>query len=176
MKSTSIHLVVFKGLPGCGKTTVSKALGQRLGWPVVSKDDFSIILDKRVAGYGTLAHDLMWMAAGSLLDQGFSVVCDTNLIASRNYAEACRVASESCAKLLVIECVCSDEAVWRHRIESRAGLPARYLSDWDAFQQYVQTVHEITNYHFESERLLVDTVEPVEQILDTIIKHLDAPG
>lgn len=34
--SKDAHLITFKGLPGCDKTTLSRVLGQSLGWPVVS--------------------------------------------------------------------------------------------------------------------------------------------
>jgi GNAT superfamily N-acetyltransferase/predicted kinase len=171
---TDVHLVAFKGLPGCGKTTLSKALGQRLRWPVVSKDDFSLLLDERIADYGALAHELMWRVAASLLDQRLSILCDSTLLTASHYAEARRVADEAGAHLLIVECFCSDQALWQQRIEARDGLPARYLRDWAAFQKYTQDVRLTMNYPIEAERLMVDTAEPLEDVLNVLTKRLDA--
>lgn len=172
MKSEALHLIAFKGLPGCGKTTLSRALGQHLGWPVISKDDFCAILDERIADYGSLAHDLMWSMAHSLLSQGFPFICDSTLMGPWHYAEACRVANEAGAALFVVECCCSDERIWRERIEARKDYPARFVSDWEAFQDYLRRVAPTATYPIDHPLLIVDTAQPLPDTLHRLTTWL----
>jgi predicted kinase len=176
MKSESPPLIAFKGLPGCGKTTLSRALGQSLGWPVVSKDDFSAILDERLTDYGPLAHELLWNTARALLSQGFSVICDSTLMGATSYAQACRVARETGADLIVVECYCSDERLWRQRIEARKDYPTRYLSNWEEFQDYVRRVAPRAVYPMEHPILKVDTVQPLSDTLHSLVTWLRMGG
>ena len=48
-----------------GKTTLSLALGERLGWPVVDKDDINDVLIRRVRKPGPLAYEATLIASKS---------------------------------------------------------------------------------------------------------------
>lgn len=56
------------------------------------------------------------------------------------------------------------------------GLPARYLSDWGAFREYTQEVSLTTNYPVEAPMWVVDTAEPMQNVLDALADQLVAQG
>lgn len=81
------HLLVVSGLPAAGKTTLATALAEQLGWPLVSKDDYKmIVLDNFPAGpvaersrqAGKISFDVMWQVARVILRAGGNVVLETH--------------------------------------------------------------------------------------------------
>jgi predicted kinase len=114
-------LIAFSGLPGSGKSTVSRALAGRLGAVYVRIDtieqalrDSGELKELQVAGY--IAG---YAIAAENLGLGQDVVADSvNPIPITRDAWA-GVARDAGAKLLEIEVICSDQAEHRRRVETR---------------------------------------------------------
>ena len=163
-----IDLIVFKGLMGTGKSTLSRALGQRLGYLVVDKDDFSDVLLPHLERYGPLAYEAMFLASRSLLQQGFSVICDSPLRGQIGYRNAARLAQEVGAQLHVIVCVCSDEALWRERLETRTRRPAHLVKTWQDLERYQEVARADFEYEVDAPMLEVDTVNSLSDVVEEI--------
>jgi predicted kinase len=104
-----VWFIALKGLAGSGKSTLGRALGQRLGWPIIDKDDIKDLLDGHTPEAGMLAYATMLRIARRQLLLGLDVIADSPLTFSALYAEARRIAAETHASLVIIECFCSDE-------------------------------------------------------------------
>lgn len=126
----------MRGLLAVGKSSFSRSLGARLGWPVIDKDNINDILISRVENSGPFAYEAMFSVADSLLAQGFSVICDSPLRGLEGYEHATTLAERHAVKALLITCTCSDDGLWRERVETRARHPAQLVADWDTFQAY----------------------------------------
>ena len=128
-------LIAMKGYPGCGKSTLSRALSEHRGWPLIDKDDVKDLLDGHAQAAGPLAYAIMFHIARRQLLQGLNVICDSPLTGSISYERAQRVVLETHASLAILECICSDESLWKQRINDRKTrqLPAHHQTDWDAF-------------------------------------------
>jgi hydrogenase nickel incorporation protein HypB len=74
--AAKLWLIAFAGEAGSGKSTLSRALGRHLQWPVIDKDDVRDLLDDNAPG---LAYDVMWNVARRQLLLGMSVICDSPL-------------------------------------------------------------------------------------------------
>jgi predicted kinase len=171
-----VLLVALKGMPGSGKSTLGREISKRLGWPIIDKDDVKDLIDGRCDDSGTLAYSVMFNIARRQLQQGLNVICDSPLTYADLYAQARRVASEAGAKLVVLECVCSDEEEWQRRIDARGelDLPAHHMSSWEKLQAYRQFVEEKVDYPVADERLLLDTCRPVGELLEEAVGWLRA--
>jgi predicted kinase len=168
-------LIAFKGHPGSGKSAVARALGRRLGIPVIDKDDIKDVLGGVCEDAGGLAYTAMFSVARRQLLQGLSVICDSPLSEPAGYTAACCVAHDTVSRLLVVECYCSSAEEWRRRIERRAALrlPAHHITDWDALEVHMRRRRDISDYSIDEPHLVIDTLAPLEQVLDKILVWLD---
>ena len=170
-------LIAMKGFAGCGKSTLARSLSKELGCPLVDKDDIKDLLDGHARSAGPLAYEIMFNLARRQLLQGLHVICDSPLTGSISYERAQGIAAETQTSLVVVECICSDEATWKQRINGRKSLqlPAHHQTDWEAFQlflrqPYVQEQYSITHPHF-----IVDTVQPLHECLTKALQWLRSP-
>jgi predicted kinase len=169
-------LIVMKGFAGSGKSTLARALSRELGWPLVDKDDVKDLLDGHVQAPGPLAYATMFNIARRQLLQGLSVICDSPLTGSLSYERAQGIATQTHASLGVVECICSDESVWKQRINDRKTfqLPTHHQTDWDAYQLLLrQSQFQEHHYPITDPHLVVDTIQPLHACLTSILNWLD---
>lgn len=171
-----MQLVMLKGFPGSGKSTLGRALSRQLHWPLIDKDDVKDMFSEQVPDAGGLAYDVMLNIVRRQLLQGLDVICDSPLTHLITYERSQYIANETQASLVIVECFCSDELVWSQRINARKehSLPAHHMVDWERVQAYhhqqlVEASYPITHPH-----LLVDTVRPLEMCVAEVIEWLDS--
>jgi predicted kinase len=162
------------GPPGSGKSTLGRALSRHLGWPLVDKDDVRDLLDDAVPQAGGLAYAIMFNVARRQLVQGLSVICDSPFAYRRCYERAQEIVQEAQAALAIVECRCSDEAVWRRRVEARQALalPAHHTTDWAAVQAFQQRTAADAGYPINHPHLVVDTLTPLPELCTQVVAWL----
>ncbi len=168
-------LIALKGFAGAGKSTLGRALGERLGYPVVDKDDVKDVLDGQSPEAGGLAYDVMWNVARRQLLQGSGVICDSPLTFPPLYEAARRLAAGTGATLAVIECRCSDEREWRRRIDGRGelGMPAHHQTDWESFRVYRDRILAEASYPISDPHLVLDTKNPAPRLVIEALEWLN---
>ena len=159
---------------GVGKSATSRALGKRLGWPIVDKDDASDVLMNHLEAYGFTAYEVMFSQAGSLLEQGFNVIVDSPLRSEAGFKNAVNLAKEAKAEVRVLECFCSDQSEWRRRLETRQRRPAHILKTWQDFEAYWEKASEDFDYPIDYPHLKLDTLNKLELNIDKIVKWLNS--
>lgn len=167
-------LLVFKGMMGVGKSALSRAVGKRLRWPVVDKDDFSDAIVDYIRSYGPLAYASMFSVAGSLLAQGFTVICDSPLRGELGYLRVKELAHERGSRLRIVSCSLPDGPVWQTRIETRERRPAHILKTWNDLLHYRDQAEDNFRYEMTSPVLELDTAAPLEELTEHIIDWLKA--
>jgi predicted kinase len=145
------RLIVFGGLPGVGKTTLSKAAARALGAVYLRIDVIEQALRESGMLVGAAGYDVANALAASNLRLGNAVVTD-----SRNPAAASRAAWRDTAaqcgvSIVELEIICSDAAEHRRRLDSRVsdipGLPN------PAWERVVHSDYE----PWTTSRIIIDT-------------------
>lgn len=154
-------LIVFSGLPGTGKTTVSKALAARLKAVYLRID--AIEQAMKTAGaerIGPAGYAVANAMAQANLQLGLSIVADCVNPVRDSRRGWSNVAAQASARLIDIHLICSDASEHRRRVEERiADLAGHVLPTWEA----------VTRHEFEArddDHLCFDmaTLSPAELV------------
>ncbi len=165
-------LILFKGHPGTGKSTLAVALARALHWPLIDKDDIKDFI-YALPGGNVLAYEIMWQIARRQLEVGVSVIVDSPLSYPTSYATGQELVATYGARLLVIETTLA-ENLWYARLEARRQQQQTHrIASWDAMQQALIAYADSWRFPIASQKhLLVDTSKPVDQLVQSIIDHL----
>ncbi len=164
-------ILLMKGPPGSGKSALARELGRTLGWPVIDKDDVRDLLPDEIGG---VSYEAMLAIARRQLLLGMSVIADSPLGYERGYRAALRIAKEASALVAVVECVCSDEAEWRRRIEARSSmdLVSHHATDWqrvrDFFARTAAEPFVVDVPHLTVDTASADLASTTDVVLDWI--------
>jgi predicted kinase len=130
------RLLIFDGLPGTGKSTLADAAGRALGIPVLARDWIAASLVNggflKSGNPNDAAHAVMAALAERQFALGQSVIFDCVVGREDRRTRWIDLASAHRAELSVIQCVCSDEALHRARLETRQrGIPGWGELTWE---------------------------------------------
>ncbi|QQO23011.1 AAA family ATPase [Bradyrhizobium diazoefficiens] len=158
-------LIVFGGLPGTGKTTISRELTVRLAATYLRIDAIEQTLRLAGLAVGAAGYAIANALAAENLKLGRFVVADcvNPVLASR--AAWRHTASLSSACMIEIEVVCSEPALHRQRVESRSpDIDGYGLPTWD---DILSRAYE----PWDRERLVLDTAD---HALDRLLARAEA--
>ncbi len=167
-------VLVITGLPGTGKSTLADHVAKVLGTPSFSGDWIlgaiapSKVLDgvDRSTTMGIYERMLRTLFTRQLM-LGQSAVLDC-VASDAILAEWAAAATELSGRLLVVECICSDERIHKSRIQGRVrGIPGWHEIDWDHVEFMKRETPPLA-----TERLVVDAVQPFEQNLSAILDYV----
>ncbi len=170
-----MKLLMLKGFPGSGKSTLGRALSRHLHWPLIDKDDVKDMLNEQVPDANGLAYDVMLHIVRRQLLQGLDVICDSPLTHLITYERTQHIVAETHTSLAVVECLCSDELLWKQRVEARKqrNLPAHHVVDWETLQAYRREHRAEANFPINYPLLLVDTVKPLSVCVSEVVDWLE---
>ena len=164
-------LIIFSGLPGSGKTTLSRKLAGHLSAVHLRIDTIEQglrdLCGMEVEGEG---YRLAYKIATDNLLAGLDVIADSCNTLELTRREWVGVAILSGVEFINVEVRCSDAAEHRQRVESRASdIPNLKLPTWERVQ----------NREYEDwsrERLIIETAGRSERdCLDSLLAALNLP-
>jgi predicted kinase len=171
-------LIVTAGLPGAGKSAIADVIGRRLGIPVVSVDPLeSAILSAGIDAdqpTGLAAYLVAETLAGAVLQGGNSVIVDAVNGVSPAREQWVELAERFGDAIKFIEVVCSDPELHRERLEARNRvLPHVSEPTWHAVEQSLDEYDEWTGPSASVDRLTLDTIAPIETLVDRALVFLE---
>lgn len=172
------RLIVFSGLPGTGKSSLAEAVAHELDVPVFAKDWVEATLVRcgleRAVGApqsSSVAYELLTTLAERQLCLGQSAILDSVAGSPSIRTRWRELASAHRSAWRVIECVCSDEARHRARLEvRRRGIPCWPELDWPEFE-LVRARYAA----WSEDRLILDALDPLADNVAAALRYLQ-PG
>ena len=154
-------LLLFKGYPATGKSYLAKKLGNHLNIPVIVRDKFKTILVKKgfsLKEIGYRSYDIMWKYTMLYLGNNKSCICDTSLIQPHGLSRIEYIKKHTQAKIIIIECYCSDKKIHKKRLISRKKIPYYYgIKTNEQFKIFVKENKKWDNFLFPYCTIRVDT-------------------
>jgi hypothetical protein len=169
------QLIVFTGLPGAGKSSIAEAVARELNIPAFAKDWLEATLIRcelqpaeGAPPLGSAGYELLTTLAERQLQLGHSVILDSVASTLSIRAEWRALAATYQADWRVIECICSNEAAHRNRLDRRQrGIPGWHELEWSE-------VERVKAYYapWDEERLILDAVNPLEENITAALRYL----
>ena len=163
-------LIVMRGYPGTGKSTIARAISAALHAPLIDRD---ILRQKAVDIFGNLPHvgrfsyELMFALTEEQLGLGLSVVVDTPLTYRTTYEQAKKLAQTFHVPMLVVHCQCSPE-VQKRRLEGRVGKVSEFqITTWEEWMQWKPRFED-----FDDEGCIIDTSNPLDDSLAKVMRTI----
>ncbi|MCI0710690.1 MAG: AAA family ATPase [Chloroflexi bacterium] len=163
-------LILFSGLPGCGKTTLARLLVKELHCAYFAKDRIQRVLNAHIEGAQPIdGYRVMLDLAGEHLQLGTTVVLDAVFPMEGFREEARRLAIAAQTPFLPVYCFYSDEALWRQRMQNRVQyVPGWEPVGWDEVEQIRERFEE---WHV-SPLLQLDAVDSVGENFTKVRAYL----
>ncbi len=164
-------LILFSGLPGCGKTTLARYTAQQFKIPLFAKDRFQRVLRDKVAH--ATAIDGYWVMmdqAAEQLSLGLSVILDA-VFPKHGFRDIVRqMVSEYEARFRPVCCYFSDETLWRSRLANRVH---QYVPDWEpvGWDKILQIRDEYEDWNQE-ECLHLDAKSSIARNQQNLVDYL----
>lgn len=177
MPSAKPFLVIFCGLTGSGKSVLARALGDRLGMPVINSD----AVRKQIVGnvgknlvpfqsgiYSQAMTERTYARMAELAEKnilsGEGAILDGTFHRKANWEKILELAERYRIPLAIICCYASDE-ITRSRLASRLALGTD-ISDgrWEIYQRQKEAYEPIEEIPAAA-HLKLNTAEPVEDLV-----------
>lgn len=165
-----MKIILFRGLPGSGKTTISTLVSKETNIPVLRKDDTYDLVSEFVQGYQT-RNKISYGTLYAILKTNSKLDCSFIIDFPFNNQEHFSIIKSWCkeygVELKSILVTCSDEKVWAERFNVRGEnpLPNQLITNFEELNKNYNGVIQVTP---EPGELVLDALKPSEILLKEI--------
>jgi tRNA uridine 5-carbamoylmethylation protein Kti12 len=161
-----MKIILFRGRPGSGKTTLTHAFADQVELPILRKDDIYDSVSEYVEDHGqrnVLSHAILYKILESNIHSDVTFVLDFAFQNLKDYSTINVWCKENDVKFKSILVTCSDESVWAERFNKRSENPApnQLITNFDELKKYYGTMQ----IEAEEGELVVDTINPVGELV-----------
>jgi predicted kinase len=161
--------IVVSGLPGTGKSFLSRRLAERLAYPVLESDALRKQLFPAPT-YSAVESGILFRAIHrlieALLGKGISLILDATNLTERYRERIYNIADKHEARLIIARTEAPPEVV-RERLQTRAEKAhdgEKSDADWKVYQKLNATAEKIRRRHYK-----VDTTKDIQSMVEKIV-------
>jgi predicted kinase len=183
-------LIITIGVTGSGKSYLANALAARLGTVILSSD----VARKRLLGIDPTERRIEPIDAGAYrpevtertyhalldearpwLERGKPVILDASYLQRAHRQAALRLAHETDARFLALECEADEALIWE-RLSERRG-EERVVSDgrWEVYQAQQERREPVDELPI-GRHMVVETAQPLREQIEGVLAHLGLAG
>jgi predicted kinase len=163
-------LIIMRGYPGTGKSTIARAIARALHAPLIDRDiirQMGVDILGDLPEIGRFSYELLFALTREQLSLGLSAVVDTPLTYRRTYEQARELAQAFGIPMLVVHCQCPPE-VQRRRLEGRKGKVSEFqITSWEEWEQWKPRFEE-----FDDGGCVIDTSNPLDDSLAKVMRTI----
>ena len=163
-------LVMICGLPGTGKSTLAKAVAEKIDAVYLNSDSIRLgMLEEReyTEEEKKQVYEAMFEKSGEELKKGKNVVLDATFYKKELREDAKETADEAGTKIFIIECV-THEDLLKERILKRKKEETESEADFEVYKKVKMQFEPI-----EGEHLAVDTSMELERQIELVLAYLE---
>lgn len=173
MTITKPKIILFRGMPGVGKTFISDKVAEKLSIAIIRKDDIydSIYIDVSTHSLrNKISYDLIYKLIDTNLKARIDLIIDCPFREHKDLYILSNFVKNRDGILKTILCECSDEELWARRFNKRANNPNHnnLLTDFNLLRSHYQSL-KLEKYDNE---LVLDTQQNIEHLLPRILSYL----
>lgn len=162
-------LIMVCGLPGTGKSTLAKAVAERIGAVYLNSDSIRLGMFEEkeyTEEEKKQVYEAMFEKAGEELGKGKNVVLDATFYKKGLRGDARETADEAGTDFYMIECV-THEDLLKERIFKRGKEESESDADYEVYKKVKTQFDPI-----EEEHLAVDTSVELEKQVELVLAYL----
>ncbi|MBM2832037.1 MAG: gluconate kinase [Dehalococcoidia bacterium] len=114
---------------------------------------------------------MLFLEGEKVLGRGESVILDASFKKAAERQKAGEIARKKGAEFLVVECRLADERLLKERLEGRARAGSVSDGRWELLEEQKRDFDMISGLP-ELSHIVVETTQPVEQVVDRILAKL----
>ena len=162
-------LIMICGLPGTGKSTLAKAVAEKIGAVHISSDTVRMkLLKERTYSEEEKEkiYDLMLKEAENLLKEGKTIVLDATFYKKKLRELVKGIAEKAESKFFIVECI-TEENLLKERIFSRKKEETESETDFEIYKKVKAQFEPI-----EEDHIAVDTSLPLEKQVELVEQYI----
>lgn len=159
-------LVIFSGLPGTGKSTLTNKLARELRWPLLSIDDVVVDVPKNPDNkFWDRQITALLNLVETQLELGLDVIVDSVFMnMDRHHAQ--ELARKYQTRFLPVHVFVSDEKIWEERVTTRSNeLKNTGVATWESIQHQREHFREWE----PNTALFIDSLHPIDENFQRVL-------
>lgn len=167
-----VMLIIFRGKPGVGKSTIAKVLATKLSGTLISKDDINNLIFAKFKPdqfSSSLSYDIIYYLVRILSKRESYIIIDCSLATHSSYDEFTKLATELNKDIKIVKVELDDLAENERRLSARTDWPDHRVKSLRDIEKQQLSYEDF----IISNEIVINGSENVESIVNHILAEIN---